>query len=60
MATTEPAHALGLDDTTGQLTPGYSADAVVVHGDPLADLGALGSVAAVIAAGRNHDPTDKA
>ncbi|MER5439913.1 amidohydrolase family protein [Streptomyces sp. NPDC002790] len=56
MATTEPARALGLDETTGQLTPGYSADVLVVDGDPLTDLGALQSVGAVIAAGRRYDP----
>ncbi|MET9498793.1 amidohydrolase family protein [Streptomyces sp. NPDC006552] len=53
MATTEAARALGLGDVTGQLTPGYSADLLVVDGDPLADLGALTDVAAVIAAGRH-------
>lgn len=57
LATTEAARALGLGGTTGQLTPGYSADVLVVDGDPLTDLGALTSVAAVVAAGR-HVPTD--
>ncbi|MFJ9122946.1 amidohydrolase family protein [Streptomyces sp. NPDC102340] len=55
MATTEAAYALGLNETTGQLTPGYSADILVVDGDPLTDLGALQSVETVIAAGRHHD-----
>ncbi|MFJ9174425.1 amidohydrolase family protein [Streptomyces sp. NPDC102360] len=55
MATTEAARALALDETTGQLTPGYSADILVVNGDPLTDLGALQSVGAVIAAGRRYD-----
>ncbi|MEV1023295.1 amidohydrolase family protein [Streptomyces sp. NPDC050264] len=55
MATTEAAHALGVGDETGQLTPGFSADLLVVDGDPLADLGALRSVAAVVAAGRHYD-----
>lgn len=54
MATTEAAGALGLGDTTGQLTLGYSADLLVVEGDPLTDLDSLKSVNAVIAAGRNH------
>ncbi|MFC9498862.1 amidohydrolase family protein [Streptomyces sp. NPDC056982] len=54
MATTEAAGALGLGDTTGQLTLGYSADLLVVEGDPLADLDSLKSVNAVIAAGRHH------
>ncbi|MFD7204344.1 amidohydrolase family protein [Streptomyces sp. NPDC059893] len=54
MATTEAAGALGLGDTTGQLTLGYSADLLVVEGDPLTDLDSLKSVNAVIAAGRHH------
>jgi imidazolonepropionase-like amidohydrolase len=58
MATTEASRALGLEETTGQLTPGYSADLLVVAGDPLADLGALRSVETVIAAGRLHDRGD--
>ncbi|WP_328634991.1 amidohydrolase family protein [Streptomyces sp. NBC_00356] len=60
MATTEAARALGLNETTGQLTPGYSADILVVAGDPLAELGALRSVETVIAAGRLHGPRDNA
>ncbi|MGP3775433.1 amidohydrolase family protein [Streptomyces sp. SDT5-1] len=52
MATLEAAAALGLHDETGQLTPGYSADVLVVNGDPLAELDALKSVETVIAAGR--------
>ncbi|WP_425839731.1 amidohydrolase family protein [Streptomyces fractus] len=56
MATTEAARALGLDETTGQLTPGYTADVLVVDGDPLTDLGALQSVETVIAAGSRHEP----
>ncbi|MEB8338284.1 amidohydrolase family protein [Streptomyces endophyticus] len=55
MAATEAAQALGLDETTGQLTPGYSADVLVVDGDPLTDIGALQSVETVIAAGRRHE-----
>ncbi|MCX5536324.1 amidohydrolase family protein [Streptomyces sp. NBC_00006] len=55
MATTEAARALGLNETTGQLTPGYSADILVVAGDPLTDLGALQSVETVIAASRHYD-----
>lgn len=54
MATTEAAHALGLGDTTGRLTPGYSADLLVVDGDPLADLGALRAVETVVAGGRRY------
>ncbi|MFJ9037339.1 amidohydrolase family protein [Streptomyces sp. NPDC102406] len=57
MATTEAADALGLGAETGQLTAGYRADLLVVDGDPLADLGALGSVEAVVAAGRHLSPS---
>ncbi|MCX3061733.1 amidohydrolase family protein [Streptomyces beihaiensis] len=52
MATADAAAALGLDDVTGRLAVGYSADLLVVDGDPLADLAALTSVEAVVAAGR--------
>ncbi|WP_406133228.1 amidohydrolase family protein [Streptomyces zaomyceticus] len=56
MATSEAARALGLADVTGQLTPGFSADLLVVEGDPLTDLGALKAVKAVIAAGERYEP----
>ncbi|WP_078954045.1 amidohydrolase family protein [Streptomyces globisporus] len=36
MATSEAVRALGLGDVTGRLTPGFSADLLVVEGDPLA------------------------
>ncbi|MDQ8708237.1 amidohydrolase family protein [Streptomyces sp. LHD-70] len=55
MATTEAAHALGLGEETGQLSPGYRADLFVVDGDPLADLGALKAVETVVAAGRHYE-----
>ena len=42
MATTEAAAALGLGAVTGRLAPGYEADLIVVDGDPLADIAALG------------------
>ncbi|MYW64447.1 amidohydrolase family protein [Streptomyces sp. SID8379] len=60
MATTEAAHALGVGDETGQLSPGFSADLLVVDGDPLADLGALKAVATVVAAGKHHELGDSA
>lgn len=41
MATTTSAAALNLANQTGQLTPGYSADLLVVAGDPLTSLSAL-------------------
>jgi imidazolonepropionase-like amidohydrolase len=43
---------LGLGEVTGRLAPGYSADLLVVAGDPLKNLGALGDVELVLAAGR--------
>jgi imidazolonepropionase-like amidohydrolase len=52
IATVDSAKALGLGDVTGQLTPGYSADLLVVGGDPLTDLAALGKVRRVMAGGR--------
>ncbi|MFJ8931543.1 amidohydrolase family protein [Streptomyces sp. NPDC102364] len=55
MATTEAARALGVGDETGQLTTGYSADLLVVAGNPLADLGALKSIETVVAAGRHYE-----
>ncbi|MGY0488282.1 amidohydrolase family protein [Streptomyces sp. WG-D5] len=54
MATTEAAQALGVGDATGQLTAGYSADVLVVDGDPLADLGALKAVETVVVAGKHY------
>ena len=51
MATTTSAQALRLGDTTGSLAPGLSADLLIVGGDPLNDLGALGKVQSVIAQG---------
>jgi imidazolonepropionase-like amidohydrolase len=52
IATTDSARALGLGDVTGRLAPGYSADLLVVSGDPLTNLSALGDVEFVMAAGR--------
>ncbi|EHN72325.1 amidohydrolase [Streptomyces coelicoflavus ZG0656] len=57
MATIEAARALGVADQTGQLAVGYSADLLVIGGDPLSDLRSLSSVRAVITAGVHHEPT---
>ncbi|MFI0212449.1 amidohydrolase family protein [Streptomyces diastaticus] len=46
--------ALGLGSVTGRVAPGYRADLLVVDGDPLADLRALGGARAVVAADRMH------
>ncbi len=56
MATTEAAAALGLGAVTGRLAPGYDADLIVVDGDPLADIAALGRLRRVIARGREYVP----
>jgi imidazolonepropionase-like amidohydrolase len=56
MATTEAAAALGLDAVTGRLAPGYEADLIVVDGDPLADIAALGRLRRVVARGRDYVP----
>ena len=49
--TSTAAAALGLDDR-GVLTAGKRADLVIVEGDPLKDLAAVGSVRGVIKDGR--------
>jgi imidazolonepropionase-like amidohydrolase len=56
MATTEAAAALGLGAVTGRLAPGYEADLIVVDGDPLADVAALGRLRRVMARGRDYVP----
>jgi imidazolonepropionase-like amidohydrolase len=55
-ATTEAADALRVGDITGRLAPGYDADLIVVDGDPLADISALGSLRRVVARGRDYVP----
>jgi imidazolonepropionase-like amidohydrolase len=56
MATTQAAAALGVDQITGRLAPGYDADLIVVAGDPLADISVLGTLRRVIARGRDYVP----
>jgi imidazolonepropionase-like amidohydrolase len=56
MATTEAAAALGVDAITGRLVPGYEADLIVVDGDPLTDIAAVGQLRRVIARGRDYRP----
>jgi len=56
MATTEAAAALGLGAVTGALAPGYDADLIVLDGDPLTDIAALGRLRRVIARGRDYVP----
>jgi imidazolonepropionase-like amidohydrolase len=56
MATTEAAAALGVGTVTGRLAPGYEADLIVVDGDPLSDIAALGRLRRVMARGRDYVP----
>ena len=56
MATTTAAEALGAGSVTGRLAPGYDADLIVVHGDPLTDISALGRLRRVVARGRDYVP----
>jgi imidazolonepropionase-like amidohydrolase len=56
MATTEAAAALGVGAVTGRLAPGYDADVIVVDGDPLTDIGALGKLRRVLARGQDYVP----
>ncbi|MGW7523006.1 amidohydrolase family protein [Streptomyces sp. NPDC054783] len=60
MATMDAAEALGLGGKVGRIVPGLRADLLVVDGDPLDDLGALGQIRTVIAAGRVHEPDSPA
>lgn len=49
------ARALGVGDLLGTIEPGKLADAVVVRGDPLADIRATRNVRLVVRGGRVHD-----
>jgi imidazolonepropionase-like amidohydrolase len=51
-ATTGAARLLGLTGIVGRLAPGYAGDAVVVSGDPLADVSLLTRPVHVVRAGR--------
>ncbi|MER5772586.1 amidohydrolase family protein [Streptomyces sp. NPDC001985] len=50
-ATTGAARLIGLERTAGRLAPGFRGDAVLVEGDPLADVSLLTAPAAVISHG---------
>ncbi|MFF5926820.1 amidohydrolase family protein [Streptomyces hydrogenans] len=50
-ATTGAARLLGLDRTVGRLARGYAGDAILLAGDPLADLSLLRSPVRVVRAG---------
>ncbi|MCY4465499.1 MAG: amidohydrolase family protein [Chloroflexi bacterium] len=51
-ATSVAAQISGLDDALGSLQAGKAADVIIVAGDPLADLAALGEVERVFVGGR--------
>ncbi|MFF8414329.1 amidohydrolase family protein [Streptomyces omiyaensis] len=50
-ATTGAARLLGLDRTVGRLARGYAGDAILLAGDPLADLALLKAPVGVVRAG---------
>ncbi len=54
-ATREPAEFLGLADSVGTIETGKVADLLLVDADPLADVGNLRRVRAVVRAGRLFD-----
>ena len=58
IATTKTAQAIGLP-TTGRIAPGYSADIIVAHGDPLDDLTRLRDLHLVMTRGRAHIPATR-
>jgi imidazolonepropionase-like amidohydrolase len=47
-ATINAAKAFGIDNVTGSIRPGLSADLIAVEGDPFTDITALQRVRAVI------------
>ncbi|MEU3840114.1 amidohydrolase family protein [Streptomyces sp. NPDC028635] len=51
-ATTNAARLLGLEGAVGRLAPGFAGDAVLLAGDPLADLSLLTRPARVVRAAR--------
>jgi imidazolonepropionase-like amidohydrolase len=51
-ATIVAARVLGRADELGRIAPGFTADLLAVHGDPLTDISALRQPAVVIKDGR--------
>lgn len=56
LATRSAAQALGIDDVTGTLAAGLSADLLAVNGDPTNDLTTLANPVLVVTAGHLHYP----
>jgi imidazolonepropionase-like amidohydrolase len=52
MATSDAATALGISDRVGTIAPGMLADLVLLDGDPVSDIEALGHVDLVMKEGR--------
>ncbi len=59
LATVGAAGALGLGGDTGRLEAGFSADLLVVDGDPLTDLDTLRDIEIVLTRGRPHVPAQR-
>lgn len=53
-ATVNPARVLGLADSLGGIGPGFVADLVLLDQDPVANIGAVRGVFAVVSGGRLH------
>ncbi len=51
-STKTSAECLGIDDVTGTLEKGKTADILIINGDPLADIKALHSVNTIVKAGQ--------
>ena len=56
MATSNGAELLGVGDRQGRIAPGYTADLIVMPGDPSVDIGALRHAELVFKDGAGYDP----
>lgn len=55
-ATSQAAMSIGIEETTGTIENGKSADILVINGDPLSNINDLQNVHRVICRGRTLDP----